>query len=291
MVRPSGSILAQYSYALRISRVEAALHTDAERASLVQTVAMHRTLTINCEGRRFWASLLDPDGLQVADTVRVKAPYPLPPSAFLSVVGDLAARMPGASRATVGMPGAIRRGVVISTPHFVTARGPFTEVDPYIARQWERFDAQSAVRDALGIPTRVVNDAEIHGAAAIAGMGLEVVMTLGTGLGCAVFDEGRLLPHLELSRAPVHKRLTYDEWIGDRARRRMGNWRWSKRVREAVSGLRPMFLWDRLCIGGQNALKLTIELAPDIEIIPRESAVSGGARIWAVLDEAPPDSQ
>ena len=80
------------------------------------------------------------------------------------------------------------------------------EIDEFLTElveQWEGFDAQSALSEALGVPTIVLNDAEVHGAGVIAGQGLELVLTLGTGLGCAIFDGSRLAPHLEMSQAPV----------------------------------------------------------------------------------------
>jgi polyphosphate glucokinase len=126
----------------------------------------------------------------------------------------------------------------------------------------------------------VVNDAEVHGAAVVSGRGLEVMFTLGTGLGCAVFDDGTLVPKIELSRSPVRKGVIYDEWIGDRARRRVGNWAWSKRVRSAVDGLRPMFLWDHLYVGGGNARKLTVDLGDDVTLVPNDAGISGGIRLW-----------
>ena len=192
--------------------------------------------------------------------VRIPTPYPMPPQRFVEVLCQLAEDLPPADRATVGVPGMIRHGRVITTPHYITTGGPHSPVDPDLERAWDHFDAQTALARGLGIPTRVVNDAEVHGAAVVSGEGLEVVFTLGTGLGCAVFDDGSLAPKIELSRSPVRKGVIYDEWIGDLARRELGATRWSRRVRKAVDGLRPMFVWDRLYVGGGNAQRLTLDL-------------------------------
>jgi polyphosphate glucokinase len=243
-------------------------------------VELERTLAIDCGGGGIKGSVLDHEGAMVAKRIRVPTPYPMPPEAFIAVICDLAGRLPPADRATIGMPGMIRHGRVISTPHYITTKGPFSPVDPVLAREWHHFDAQAALARGLGIPTRVVNDAEVHGAAVVSGEGLEVMFTLGTGLGCAVFDGGDLVPKIELSRAPVRKGVIYDEWMGDRARRRLGNWLWSKRVRSAIDGLRPMFLWDRLYVGGGNARKLTIDLGPEVTLVPNDAGISGGIRLW-----------
>ena len=97
----------------------------------------------------------------------------------------------------------LRHGVVVATPHYVTRSGPRSRVDPDLVAEWNGFDARSALAEAFGVPVLVLNDAEVHGAGVVAGTGCELVLTLGTGLGCALFDGGRLAPHLELSQAPV----------------------------------------------------------------------------------------
>ena len=89
-----------------------------------------------------------------------------------------------------------------------------------------------------------------------------------------------LAPKIELSRSPVRKGVLYDEWIGDLARRELGAKRWSRRVRKAVDGLRPMFVWDRLYVGGGNARRLTLDLGDDVTIVPNEAGISGGIRLW-----------
>ena len=243
-------------------------------------VELERTLAIDCGGSGLKGSVLDHEGAMVADKVRIATPYPMSPERFVEVLCQLAEALPAADRATVGVPGMIRHGRVITTPHYITTSGPFSPVDPDLERAWDHFDAQTALARGLGIPTRVVNDAEVHGAAVVSGVGLEVVLTLGTGLGCAVFDDGSLAPKIELSRSPVRKGVIYDEWVGDRARRELGAKRWSRRVRKAVDGLRPMFVWDRLFVGGGNAQRLTLELGDDVTIVPNEAGISGGIRLW-----------
>ena len=53
------------------------------------------------------------------------------------------------------------------------------------------------------------------------GAGLELVITLGTGLGSALFHEGHLAPHLELAHHPFRDGETYNEQVGERARKTM----------------------------------------------------------------------
>ena len=219
-----------------------------------------------------------------AHPVRVPTPYPLSTERFCSTLADLAATLPVAERATVGLPGMIRHGVVIRTPHYITVKGPRSRIDPELERQWHGFDARAALTAALRMPTLVLNDAEVHGAGVITGIGLELVLTLGTGLGCALFDSGHLAPHLELSQGPVRWGLSYDTYIGQTERRRLGDALWSRRVVRVVDSLRPIFVWDRLYLGGGNSRHITasqlVRLGDDTVIVPNAAALAGGARAW-----------
>ncbi|WP_369824613.1 ROK family protein [Cellulosimicrobium sp. CUA-896] len=243
-----------------------------------------RTLAVDCGGGGIKANVLDSSGTAHATPLRVPTPYPLPPELLVDTVADLAARLPDADRVTVGMPGMIRRGVVVHTPHYVTRSGPRSRVDPALVEAWSSFDVQAAVARRLGVPALVLNDAEVHGAGVVAASGLELVLTLGTGLGSALFHGGRLAPHLEWSRAPVRRGTSYDAYVGEPERRRLGNALWSRRVLAVVDGLRPVFWWDRLYLGGGNARLITPtvreRLGEDVVVVPNSAALVGGARAW-----------
>lgn len=252
-----------------------------------QTVAVVATLAIDCGGGGIKASVLDDAGTMHARPLRVPTPYPLPPSLFVKTLLDLSGELPAADRVTVGMPGMIRHGVVVSTPHYVTRAGPRTRVDPELVAEWSGYDVRRALAEAFGLPVLVLNDAEVHGAGVVAGTGLELVLTLGTGLGCAVFDGGVLAPHLELSRAPVRWGMTYDTYVGEHERRRLGDGFWSRRIRGVVDGLRPVFLWDRLYLGGGNSRLIRPEqlarMGDDVVVVPNSAALRGGVRAWSLM--------
>src|SRR5262249_41877308 len=74
-----------------------------------------------------------------------------------------------------------------------------------------------------------------------------------TGVGSAVFRDGRLTPHLELSQHPIRKGKTYDEYIGNEARRAHRAKKWSRRVLRAVRTVYSLLHYDRLYLGGGNA--------------------------------------
>ena len=130
------------------------------------------TLSVDCGGLFLKSCVLDESGTMHSKPNRIETPYPLSPERFVNTIADIAAGLPKAYRATVGMPGMIRNGVVVATPHYITTRGPRTRIDPELQEQWSDFDVQKSLSDKLGIPTLVLNDAEVHGAGIITGSGV-----------------------------------------------------------------------------------------------------------------------
>ena len=242
------------------------------------------TLSIDCGGLSIKASVLDEDGTMHAPAVAVPTPYPLSPAKLIEVFQEIAAHLPAFDRITVGFPGMVRHGVVVHTPHYINVKGPRTRVDPELYTAWTGLDFRSLVEKNLAKPTLMLNDAEVHGAGVVAGSGFEVVLTLGTGLGCAVFDGGKLAPHIELSHAPIRRSMNYDTWIGEHERRRLGDSFWSRRIRSMISDLRPVFHWDRLYLGGGNARRIKpndlAALGDDVVIVPNAAGIVGGVRAW-----------
>ncbi len=242
------------------------------------------TLAVDCGGGGIKASVLDAAGTMHAPPVRVPTPYPLPPERLVRTVQELADRLPPAGRVTIGMPGMIRHGVVVATPHYVTRAGPRTKVLPELVTAWADFDMRDAVAAVLDRPVLVLNDAEVHGAGVVAGAGLEMILTFGTGLGNAMYDGGVLAPHLELSQAPVRWGLTYDMYIGEHERIRLGDSHWSRRVRRVVEALRPVVAWDRVYLGGGNGRRVVPSvlagLGDDVVVVPNSAGIIGGVRAW-----------
>ncbi len=245
------------------------------------------TLCVDCGGGGIKISVVDESGRLVADPLRQRVHYPLTPELLVATIGDLSDRLPHADRVTVGMPGMIRHGRVIATPHYITKEGPRSRVDPDLVELWANFDMRGAVEDRFQLPALVLNDAQVAGAGVITGIGLEMVITLGTGLGNAIFDSGILAPHAELSQGLVRWGLTYDDYIGEHERLRLGDSHWSRRVRRIIEGFRPVYLWDRLYIGGGNAHRIVFtprhQLSPEISLIPNEAGIFGGVRAWDLV--------
>jgi len=238
------------------------------------------TLAIDIGGTGLKASVLDAQGAMVADRVIVKTTYPCSPTKLVDDLSALVAPLPPADRVSAGFPGMIRKGRVLSAPHFVTEAGPGTKVDDALVAEWDHFDLAGALKKRLEKPTRVANDADLQGAAVVSGKGLELVITLGTGVGTALFYDGRLLPHLEFAHTPFRKGETYNEQLGDATRKEVGNGRWNKRVRRAVDTLRALSFFDHCYIGGGNAKHLTGDLATDVSTVDNTAGILGGIKLW-----------
>ena len=245
------------------------------------------TLAIDIGGTGLKAVTLDAKGKMLIDRLRVPTPYPLPPRRLITELRALVRPVEAYDRVSVGFPGMVRDGRVLTSPHLVLSDGPDSKVDPNSLRAWSNFDLASALTKAFGKPTRVVNDADLQGLDAATGKGLEVVITLGTGFGTAVLNQGQLVPHMEFSQHPLRKGQTYDEQLGDVALKKVGKKVWNKRVRKAIAALDAVFEFDHLYIGGGNSRKLTGSLGDRVSIIDTNAGLLGGIRLWDQAAPAP----
>ncbi len=238
------------------------------------------TLAIDIGGSGLKALTLDATGKALMDRIRIPTPYPLPPERLIAQLVELVKPIERYDRVSVGFPGMVRNGRILSAPHLVLSSGPDSKIDPKSVKAWANFDLASALAKALGKPTRVVNDADLQGLDAASGKGLEVVITLGTGFGTAVLNNGQLVPHMELSQHPFRNGENYDEQLGDVARKRVGKKIWSKRVHKAIAVLDAVFMFDHLYVGGGNAMRLRGQLGERVSVIDSNAGLLGGIRLW-----------
>ncbi|MGA8206599.1 MAG: ROK family protein [Candidatus Dormiibacterota bacterium] len=238
------------------------------------------TLSIDVGGTGIKADFLDESGKPLGAPVRVPTHYPLNPAGLIEVFKQLAAAGPGFDRISVGFPGVVRSGIILSAPHFVREGGDGTPLSPELGRAWGHFDLAKTTALALGKPTRVANDAEVQGMAVITGRGLEVVVTLGTAFGSAIFQDGALGVHLELAHHPCHKGKTYSEYVGEAARRKVGEKRWNRRVLLTVGLVRNLLFFDHLYVGGGNSTRVKIPLGDDVTLVSNSAGLLGGIKLW-----------
>ncbi len=233
----------------------------------ISSIGRTRTLAIDVGGTGLKASVLDETGRLLTDRVRIDTPVGCPPREIVEALVGLVAPLGTFDRVSVGFPGVVRNGRVVTAPNLDN-------------EGWKAFDLAGALGRALGKPVRVANDADVQGLAVIAGRGVEMVVTLGTGFGTGLYLDGRLAPHLELSHHPFRKGETYDEQLGNAARKRVGNRKWNKRVGRAIRTLRALTSFDHLYIGGGNAKKIDVELAPDVTVVSNDAGIKGGIALW-----------
>lgn len=240
-----------------------------------------RTLAIDVGGSGLKASVLSPAGEMVSERVRRPTPYPCPPETLLRELTELAAALPEHDRISVGFPGTIRRGRVRVVPS-LSRREPAGPPDPKLVKAWTDFDLEDGLRVALSKPVRVANDADVQGSAVVTGNGLELVVTLGTGIGCALFYNGELMPHMEFSHGRFGRGHSIDIACGEARRARLGTRRWRRRVLDALTALEAMVLPDHTFVGGGNAKKLDPDsLGPRRSIVSNVSGLLGGIALWS----------
>lgn len=230
------------------------------------------TLAIDIGGTGLKASVLDGKGKMLTERVRVETPHPCNPKLLVDTLATLVKPLPKYQRVSVGFPGLIRHGRIITAPNLGTER-------------FAGFDLSKALAKALKAPVRAVNDADMQGLAAISGKGVEMVCTLGTGFGTALFNDGRLQVHLEIAHHPFKKGRTYDEAIGERGRKKDGTKRWLKNVEEAVENMRTMVNFDRLYLGGGNAKRIEGKLPKGVALVDNSAGILGGIKLWDDIQE------
>jgi polyphosphate glucokinase len=238
------------------------------------------TLAIDVGGTGLKASVLDPSGKMEVDRVRVDTAYPCPPDKLVDSLVELVKPLPAYNRVSVGFPGMVRDGLVLSAPHFVTVSGPGSATVPDLVEAWNCFDLAGALEARLHKPTKVVNDADLQGAAVVTGKGLELVVTLGTGVGTALFFHGRLTPHMELAHHPLHKSPSYNDYLGNTARKQIGKKKWNKRVKQTMEILDALLFYDHVYVGGGNSKHVTTDLGPKASIVDNAAGILGGIKLW-----------
>jgi len=224
------------------------------------------TFAVDVGGTGIKGLLLDETGKPISERERVDTPQPATPDAMLAVLDGIAAKLKGFDRVSVGFPGVVKRGATL-TAHNLDPKWVGFELEKALIRRWKK-------------PVRVANDAAVQGFAAIQGKGVELVITLGTGLGSSLFTEGHLVPGLELAHHPWRKGKTYEEYLGKHGLARLGRKRWNKLLEKALVQIEALFNYDHLYIGGGNAVKVDFALPNHVTRVPNEDGLLGGAALW-----------
>jgi polyphosphate glucokinase len=160
---------------------------------------------------------------------------------------------------SIGIPTPVKKGQIASEP-------------VNLGTGWVGFDFEAA----FGKPAKVVNDAAMQALGSYEG-GKMLFLGLGTGLGSALVDDGKLEP-LELGHLPFRK-ATYEAYVGRAGRKRLGKKKWRAAVVKTIEQLTAALEPDYVVLGGGDAEELG-ELPAGVQLGANTNAFVGGFRLW-----------
>lgn len=226
-----------------------------------------RTLAIDIGGTGVKALVLDTGGTALTERARSETPRPATPEAVLTTIWGLLDALGEFNRVSVGFPGVVIDGVTMTAPNLGDA--------------WHGFDLARSIGEKVQKPCRVLNDAGVQGYGVIEGRGVEMILTLGTGLGTAIYNDGVYVPNLELAHHPFGDgKKTYEDYVGKKALEKVGKKKWNKRVQKVIEQVLPIWNPRHLYLGGGNAKKLKLELPDNVTITPNVAGLLGGIALW-----------
>jgi polyphosphate glucokinase len=224
------------------------------------------TLSIDIGGSNVKMLVLDADGTPVTERTKRPTPHPALPEAVISVIKDQLDEHGHFDRISIGFPGVVIDDVVITAVN--------------LHEDWHDIELARIMSDITSVPVRVANDADMQGYGVITGKGVELVITLGTGFGSALFTNGILVPNLELGHHMFKDGHTYEELLGQSARKAVGNDIWNNRLAEAIKELDELFNPNVIYVGGGNAKKIKLPLPEHATITHNIAGILGGIYLW-----------
>jgi polyphosphate glucokinase len=236
-----------------------------------------RTLAIDIGGTGVKMIVLDGAAQPVNERTRTLTPHPATAEAVLEVIKTMVAEQPAFDRVSVGFPGIVKRGVIQTAPNLGT-------------EYWRGVELEMRITEIVQRPVRAMNDAELQGFGVIKGQGVELALTLGTGVGAGLYVDGRLVPNLELGHHPWKKEQSYEDRLRDSELKEIGKKHWSRRVVEMIQQLEPIFNYDMLYLGGGNAEHIKADLPENVKLFTNVEGMTGGVKIWTLVVGSPAPS-
>jgi polyphosphate glucokinase len=220
-------------------------------------VGQRRTLVVDVGGSGIKATLLNDLGKAVGDRLRRDSPSSGMPGEVMDIIVSLSKQFESFDRVAIGFPGVVINGIVKQAPN--------------LAKEWQDYNIAEVLEARLKKPVRVANDADVQGFGAISGTGVELVVTLGTGVGTSLFVDGRLVPNLEIGR----------DKLRDAALQKVGKKKWNKRLVKFIKRLDEIFHFTKMYIGGGNSRAVDVGMLPaNVTIISNLNGLIGGIALW-----------
>lgn len=197
-------------------------------------------------------------GQLAADRLRIDTPQPATPEAVADVVARLLDHFDWRESVGCTFPAVVRQGVTMTAAN--------------VDDGWIELDADALLEDVTGRAVHLLNDADAGGLAEMrygAGRGIDgvvIMLTLGTGIGSAVFNDGALLPNTEFGHLEIRGKAA-ERRASDRVRKRKElSWEeWAGRLEEYLKTMEDLFWPDLFVIGG-GVSKHHREYLPLIEV-------------------------
>jgi polyphosphate glucokinase len=212
------------------------------------------------------------NGAIMAPRYRIATPRPAKPRPVAEAVAEIARHFEWRGPIGCGFPAVVRNGMTLTAAN--------------VHKNWIGKEAAALITEITGCPTCVINDADAAGLAEMtfgAGKGrrgVVLVVTIGTGLGTALFTDGQLLPntefgHLQIDGGDAELRAS------DAARKREGlSWKkWTKRLDRYLRTMEAL-VWPDLIILGGGVIKKHEEFIPHLtvqaEVLPAQMLNEAG---------------
>jgi polyphosphate glucokinase len=211
-------------------------------------------------------------GELLGERFRLLTPSPATPAAMSATVAEVAAHFSWHGPIGCGFPAAIRGGKVRTAGH--------------VAKEWIGCEAEKLFQEATGCPVTVLNDADAAGYAEMrfgAGQGRQgvvLIVTLGTGIGTALFIDGHLVPNTELGHIEIRGKDAEVRAAASARDRKGLSWKkWARRVDEYLKHMNA-YLWPDLIIVGGGASKKADKFLPlltvETEVVPAQMENEAG---------------
>ncbi|MCU1392785.1 MAG: polyphosphate glucokinase [Ilumatobacteraceae bacterium] len=210
---------------------------------MTNTLPAHR-LGIDIGGTGIKGAPVDvKKGTLLAERFRIDTPQPATPEAVADVVGQVAKHFDWKGPIGATMPGVVKSGVILTAAN--------------IDKSWINTDASALFTKATGNPVSVLNDADAAGIAEMtfgAGKGRKgvvVMVTLGTGIGFALFNDGVLLPNTELGHLEMNGKDAEDQASARVRDQKEESWKkWAGKVDDYLDHVDALLWPDLIIIGG-----------------------------------------
>jgi polyphosphate glucokinase len=222
-------------------------------------------------------------GIMVGERFRLATPIPAKPDPVAETVQAIAQHFQWTGKIGSGFPGVVRHSIVYDVPNLAN-------------KSWKGTDVDQLFQQYTGCPVKVVNDADAAGLAEMrlgAGKGREkgvvLMLTLGTGIGSAIFVDGHLLPNVEFGHLDINgkeaekrasaavkedKKLSWEEWGG--------------RLNEYFQYVEGLIYPDLIIVGGGVSSKFDLfrkYIEIEAEIVPakflNQAGIIGAALVAA----------